>query len=150
ARRRRGAVGDRARAAALAVDDDRALAVAAHAADRPDARRVVRAAGGDGADDGARRALERDPDHAREPADRARADPARDGARMGGRRPLQRAGRPVRRRDRGAVRRAARARAADAQRSTGRPSWMNTSRSWGKPVMPAMRSPPSSAKTITP
>ena len=94
----------RARAAAVAVDDDRALAVAADAADGADARRLVRAAGRDRADDGARRALERDPDHAREPADRARADPARHGARVGGRRHLQRAGAHVRRRPRRAVR----------------------------------------------
>ena len=58
----------------------------ADAADGADARRLVRAAGRDGADDGPRRALERDPDHAREPADRARADPARHGAGVGGRR----------------------------------------------------------------
>ena len=77
ARGGRGAVGGRARAAALALDDDRALAVAADAADGADARRVVRAPGRDGADDGPRRPLDGDPDHAREPADRARADPAR-------------------------------------------------------------------------
>ena len=41
---RRGAVAGRARPAALALDDDRALAVAAHAADGADARRLVRAA----------------------------------------------------------------------------------------------------------
>jgi hypothetical protein len=46
------AVGDRAGAAALALDDDRALAVDADAADGADARRVVCAAGRDGADDG--------------------------------------------------------------------------------------------------
>ena len=63
--------------------DDRALAVAAHAADRADARRLVRAARRDRADDGDRRALERDPHHAREPADRPRADPARHRARLG-------------------------------------------------------------------
>ena len=114
ARGRRRAVAGGARAAALALDDDRALAVAADAADGADARRLVRAAGRDRADDGARRPLERDPDHAREPADRARADPARHRARLGGRRHLQRAGLRVRRRHRGAVRRAARARGLHA------------------------------------
>ena len=39
--------------------------------------------GRDRADDGVRRPLERDPDHAREPAHRARADPARHRPRLG-------------------------------------------------------------------
>ena len=60
-------------------------------ADGADARRMVRATRGDGADDGPGRPLDRDPDHAREPADRARADPARHGPCLGGHRYVERA-----------------------------------------------------------
>ena len=69
--------------------------------------------GCDGADDGPRRPLERDPDHAREPADRPRVDPARDGPRVGGHRYLQCAGGRVRRGHRGALGGVARSRDRD-------------------------------------